>query len=350
MKEFFSMKQIAKVTLVIIGTMIGAGFASGQEIALFFYNYGNAGLIGMVISCILSGIIIYKVFNILQKNHITTYTDFLNTLCTNKKINKILQIIIQIFLLISFYIMVAGFCAFFKQELEIPIWISAISIAMLCYFTFHKNIQGVISINTILMPILILFVLYVGIKNIPFTIQYFSQEANNSLNIIDFKWILSSILYTSYNSILLIPILIELAPYMNTKRKIKKASILCTVILLLLGICLYCLLLRGSGYIANLELPIIQIVKEFGNIYPIFYGMVIIAAIFTSSISAGYGFLVGEAKTQKQYTKHVILICISAIFIAPIGFSALVNLLYPVFGILGLMQILLLGTGGYHPN
>ena len=33
----------------IIGTLIGAGFASGQEIYLFFYRYGLNGIMGLVL-------------------------------------------------------------------------------------------------------------------------------------------------------------------------------------------------------------------------------------------------------------------------------------------------------------
>ena len=46
-------KNIFKVTFVIIGTIIGAGFASGQEILIFFNNYGFYGLIGLIFSIIL---------------------------------------------------------------------------------------------------------------------------------------------------------------------------------------------------------------------------------------------------------------------------------------------------------
>ncbi len=35
-----SIKNICKITFVIIGTIIGAGFASGQEIYTFFNKYG----------------------------------------------------------------------------------------------------------------------------------------------------------------------------------------------------------------------------------------------------------------------------------------------------------------------
>ena len=44
-------KDIMKIVFVIIGTMIGAGFASGQEMYLFFFSYGLNGIIGILISC-----------------------------------------------------------------------------------------------------------------------------------------------------------------------------------------------------------------------------------------------------------------------------------------------------------
>ena len=44
------MHNILKIVFVIIGTVIGAGFASGQEIYLFFFSYGIKGLIGILIS------------------------------------------------------------------------------------------------------------------------------------------------------------------------------------------------------------------------------------------------------------------------------------------------------------
>ena len=71
------MKDILKVVFVIIGTMIGAGFASGQEIWIFFNRYGNLGILGLILSISLSGFLIYKVFNKLQKENLYTYSQLL---------------------------------------------------------------------------------------------------------------------------------------------------------------------------------------------------------------------------------------------------------------------------------
>ena len=80
--------NILKVVFVIIGTLIGAGFASGQEMYLFFYSYGIEGLIGILISNILMGIVIYKVLVKVKKHNIETYKDLLETFLKSKTKDK----------------------------------------------------------------------------------------------------------------------------------------------------------------------------------------------------------------------------------------------------------------------
>ena len=62
--------SILKVGFVIIGTLIGAGFASGQEIYTFFFSYGIKGMLGIIVSGSIIGFTIYKTFKILEKNNI----------------------------------------------------------------------------------------------------------------------------------------------------------------------------------------------------------------------------------------------------------------------------------------
>ncbi len=350
------MKQIIKVVLVIIGTTIGAGFASGQEIWLFFNQYGKLGIIGMIISCILSGIIIYQVLSIIQKENISSYEGLIEKISNKKILSQAITLIVSAFLLITFYIMIAGMSAYFNGQLKIPTFICSTIMAILCYITLQKNMKGIMLVNSILIPCLIIFIIYLSIQNIDFSINYFNKEqlasvtSNNSLN-----WLWSGILYTSYNSITLIPMLVELKQYINTKKKAKLTSITCTGILIILGISLFCLLLRGGNTISTLELPMVEIVKQFGNTYYTYiYGVVIVGAIFTTAISAGYSLLKNEiAKKQftkgdiikrkeKYYQKILLAICLTAPIVAELGFTNLVSILYPIFGILGLVQMIYL--------
>ena len=153
--------EILKVVFVIIGTLIGAGFASGQEIYAFFFSFGIKGLIGILISSFIIGITVYKTLQIVYKNNLENYGDFLDRLIKNKKVNNITNVIINIFILISFYIMIAGFGAYLQQEVDLNSIIGSSILAILCLILFKTNIKGLVKINEILIPILIIIVILI---------------------------------------------------------------------------------------------------------------------------------------------------------------------------------------------
>ena len=123
----------------IIGTLIGAGFASGQEIYLFFYRYGLNGIIGLLLCSVLIGIITYKTFLIIHKNKINTYEEFLSKVFKSKTIIKISNIVINAFLLITFYIMLSGFGAYFEQRFQINSIIGTFILAIICFFVLNNT-------------------------------------------------------------------------------------------------------------------------------------------------------------------------------------------------------------------
>lgn len=151
------MGNIIKIVFVIIGTIVGAGFASGQEIYTFFFSFGKKGIIGMIISSCIIGIIIYKTLNIIKNENIENYKEFLDCIIKNKKIINIINSIINVFFLITFYIMIAGFGAYLNQEYKINKIIGSSILAIICFGIFKTNLKGFVKTNEILIPILIGF-------------------------------------------------------------------------------------------------------------------------------------------------------------------------------------------------
>lgn len=328
------------IIFVVIGTLIGAGFASGKEVEIFFLRYGKNGILGMILAGIIISFIIYKVLKLTEKYNLESYSSLIDNISNNKKINQLIKIIINSFLLISFFIMMSGISSYFKEEFNIPTIITSCLVSVLCYLTLKNNISGITKINVLLVPFLIIFIIFITSLNI----DYFTKNFNfiletKEISIID-NWICSAVLYASYNSITLIPIIIGLKKYV--KNNAEKISILSGSLFVILGLCIYSILIRGQNYIQYLDLPVVNIINEFGEIYSILYGIVIAIAIFTSAISAGYGFLEKYENNKKEYQQLAICICALSIPISLIKFSFLVEVLYPIFGILGLFQIFLL--------
>ena len=333
-----------KVSFVIIGTIIGAGFASGQEIYTFFNIYGLKGLLGIFISCLIIGIVIYKTLKISMQSKEEEYEFFLRSIIPEKwRNNKILIFtinnIINIFLVISFFIMVSGFASYFFQEFQAYKIYGGIIIAVLSLITFFKDINGIVKINTYLIPILILLVILLGAKQINC-----GKLCFNNIQYENAKWILSSILYASYNSITLIPILVSMKKMIKNKKQIKQIFAIVTVVMIVLSAIIYLLIQVFINDLKGIEIPIVYIAGLLGNVYKYLYGFVILVAIFTSAISAGYSFLVNCTKSKKQYTYYAITICLASILVSNLSFSGLINLLYPIFGYLGIIQIIFILT------
>ena len=331
------MKKSFKVIFTIIGTVIGAGFASGQEIYSFFNIYGEQGFLGIILSDLLTGFIIYKILKKSNKYSIISYKHLLKNTNLPQNVINVFNIIVNIFLILSFYIMVAGFATYFKQEFNIPKIIMILITVLICYFTFKKKIEGITKINNIIIPILILITCVIGIKvNIMEEIQKIEIQNIQIKN--NLSWMIKGIEYASYNSILLIPMLISIKKYAVNKEK--SVSIISTVILFILSSIIFFIIIkyRYIGNINNIEMPMVYIAGKFGEIYKYIYGIVIIFSIYSTMISAGYGLLENVEKEKYQFFNRIL--CFSAIFIAHISFAELINITYPVFGILGIIQLI----------
>lgn len=333
------MKNILKVVFVIIGTMIGAGFASGQEIYLFFFSYGMEGLIGLLISGLILGIVMNQTFKIVDKYGTNTYKDFLDILIKkNGKIKPVINAIINIFILITFFIMIAGFGAYFEQELGINSLIGSIILSVSTFIIFMTSVKGVVKANELLVPILIIFLMIIGIvnlKDIPILeLSNYIAKTNQS------NFIISAILYSSYNSILLIPVLLTLKDYIQNKKQILKIASISTAIIILLSIIVFLLLVKVDVDITQLEMPAVYVVSHSFKLLKYAYGFIILGSIFTTAISLGTSFLQNTTKNKKSYTQIAVIMCITSVLVSKIGFSNLVELLYPIFGYLGLLQIL----------
>ncbi len=301
----------------------------GQEIYSFFFIYGKLGILGIIVSSMLFGIIIYKTLILSKKYKLDNYNELLDKIIKNNKLKIFIKFIINIFLIASFYIMIAGFSAYFSQQFNINKIFSSIILLVLCYFTFNKNVDRIIKMSTILIPIIILILILFGVKNI-----------NNITNIktnTNIAWLFNAIIYTSYNSITLIGLTGTMNKYLKNRKECIMVAFCSTAIICSLALIIYFLLINVKE---SVEIPMLYVSEVFGGIYKYLYNIIILIAIFTTAISEGYTFLENISTNNiKKYKIINFIMCFSAIPISLLGFANLVNTIYPIFGVIGLIQI-----------
>jgi len=327
-----------KIIFVLIGTFVGAGFASGKEIFNFFTIYSFNGIISIFVFSFLLFLLINKCLNIKTNLKLESYNEFIFYLEKKYKFfnHRCFLIIINIFLASSFYIMIAALSSLFDYQFNIAKFITITWCIFICFLIFYKNnINFIYIINSILMPILIFFIISLCLFNTNLNNINF-YEINNSSNI--FTTFFMGLLYFSYNSLLLIPFVFDLK--ITKKNNNFKISLIFSLIILLITFLINLLLLSFYDFIYELDLPVLFISNSSIKIFSYLYFFIILSAIFTTMISSGYSFVSNFNKNNFKI-KLIIFLLFSFIFCV-FSFSSLINFFYPLFGFLGLIQIFLI--------
>lgn len=238
-------------------------------------------------------------------------------------------------MLVSFFIMIAGFGAYFNQEYNINSLIGSSIIAFCSYFILKKDTKGLINLSEILVPIIIIAIFIIGLTHLDKN----KMEINIVSNKNDFNFLKNSILYCSYNCIMLIPILITVKNYIKNKKSILLISIFSGIIILVMSVIMFFILNINSQDIKNIEIPMIYILRNHKYLKNI-YGMIILFSITTTAISIGSGFIKNISKSKKSKLNIIKIMCISSVLFSIFGFSNLINIIYPIFGYIGILQIL----------
>lgn len=125
-------------------------------------------------------------------------------------------------------------------------------------------------------------------------------------------------------------------------KNIKYIAVMVSVIIAILLITVFLFLINVDVNIKELEMPAVYAIS---NIWPEIksaYGIIILISIFTTAISLGMSFLRNVSINKRSYDVLAVLICASAVIFSKIGFSNLVNVMYPILGCLGLLQMILI--------
>lgn len=330
-----------KCGFIYIGTIIGAGFASGQEIIHFFGVYGIKGLYGVLLATILFSIIPIIVLLRIKSQGIIGYDEFMKQVF-GSNIGGIIEIILTLFLFISYSIMLSGGGAILKQQLGISNTYGIYILAFLTFMTFIYSIKGLSYVNTLLIPLLVTGIIFIS----------YNVIHSNGLDFSNFhgvkvtkngNWITSSFLYVSYNSLSSVIILSYMISIIKSKKDIIKTGIFGGVILGIIAISILVPILIKYTDVFNLEIPMLNVASSVNKQSKILYSIILIFAMFTTAIASGFSFIMRISKAT-GIKKNIISIILPLITIpiSRLGFSNLVKIFYPLFGYLGFFVFLVI--------
>jgi uncharacterized membrane protein YkvI len=321
-----------RIAMAYIGTVVGAGFATGQEILQFFTRFGYSSFWGILISVLLFIIVGRKILLYGSKLNAKSYGVLID------HIFGLASPLVNLYLAISFVLlcgaMFAGAGALFQEQWGIPYFAGAVLTAVLTLLVTLWGVRGVLTINTVIVPALVVFSILVFFHvvhqgHIPVvSLQDTPQEP--------FPIIRTGITYASFNLILSIGVLAPMGGAVKERKSLYLGSLLGGGILGALLLMGNYSLLQYMPEVFHREIPQLLIVQQMGGFFIAVYGLVVWLEIFTTAV--GNLFAVHTIAQEKYKTASILPAAgatAAGLILCGLGFSNIVSWFYPALGIIG---------------
>ncbi len=337
-KKQYAIFQLASV---YIGTVIGAGFASGQEIMKFFTSYGKVGIKGIILAAILHALIGKMILEIVYERQFSSYHEFMKEVM-GEKLGVVIDTTVTGFLFVCFSTMLVGAGAILKQAFNVPVGVGAVLMAIIAGLTFLTGSKGFVRMNSLLVPILcgggLLLGVYINLFKIEPT---FAGDRLGGMR--EWQWLASCITYVAYNTLTVLVVLTNLGDTIKDKKTAKWSGILGGVGLGMLALSIGSCTLIYHEQVQKVEIPMLKILSYYPELLKYIYIVLLLLAMYTTAIANGYGVIENVGKVIKLEKKKMIVImsCIGLTSIK-IGFANIVAYIFPMFGMIGCFEILML--------
>ncbi|HHZ16423.1 MAG TPA: hypothetical protein PLJ33_05055 [Peptococcaceae bacterium] len=352
-KNAVGMTTVWQVAFTYFGAIVGAGFASGQEILRFFVVFGKNGLLGALASGVFFGWLGRLVLDMAAREKMNGYNDLLCYLFT-RRLSVVFDGIIALFLFFSLAIMLVAGGSLWEQLWGLPACLGFLGTLALVYLTLLADLQGVFWLNTALMPGLIVLTLVVAGCSLagfsfnlvetyhePFRAALGSLAVMNPLqgDFIGEHWLKAAGLYVSYNFVLGAVILASLGP--TAGRGGRTGVFLGGVLLGLMAAVICSALLTREGREITEAIPMLTLANRVHPWIGLAYSVALWGAMVTTALSAGLGLL----KRLLPIVTGPRWFCLLLVFLPTLpfvywSFPQMVAVIYPLMGYLGLGLLL----------
>lgn len=326
--------KVLQIASTYMGTIVGAGFATGQEILQFFTRFGYWGTLTIAVATVLFIWLGGKMMIIASEIGAKSYED-LNIALFGDRYGKWISHFMLIVLLGVTAVMLAGAGTIFYENWNISYQSGLLITIAACYFLLRKGMKAILTVNAIVVPIMLLFTAIIMID----TFQ--TPESDRFTTIVTDHSIWAAwaapFLYTAFNLSMSQAVLVPLGAEIKDRKTIVLGAWVG-------GIGIGFMLL--AGHIAlSVHMPGIQqyaipmggIAKQLGSVVQYIYIFLIFAEIFTTLIADIYGLTLQLQERLKWSRSVLTMIVLAFCFVASqIGFGPLLSTLYPIFGLISL--------------
>lgn len=315
--------RVFSFVFILFGFFLGAGFVSGKEIASYFSVFGKYSILGIITVGVLLFFLLMFFINLTRK--VGSFREFVSVYFG--KYSGIIEFLFSFAMIIFIGAMVSGnyiIADYFKINKVLLLVITL----LIVYLLVIGKSNSISKVNTIIMPIVVVVLLYVTITDKMAILR------DNSM----FK---SFVFGANYGLINIVPMgvfLLDLGKGKElTKKEIIAISFLVAItVSILLFVYNNAIILNGLEYSS---MPILVLVKEGNWFIKLLTGMSIYIGMLTTLVSCVFVLTNYINSFIKGYKRSTMLSLVIGLITSFFGFDIIVNYIYTFIGIIGLIVV-----------
>ena len=216
--------MVIKIAGAFCAFLIGAGFATGQEILQYFTNYGIGKAVGvMIINGVLGAWTSAAVMNLGNESKDIQGLACYKNLC-GKYVGTVLSWFVPIFMFLTLMTMMAGFGSTFHQVLGGPEWLGSLILVIVVTGVVVLGLASVIDTIGFIGPaiIVVTMVMAIGVigkHGIDFE-NWNHYITTHDVLLASSSWVMAGILYALWNIVMCLPFMSAMGSRANNTAEV----------------------------------------------------------------------------------------------------------------------------------
>ena len=333
-------KEAVKIGFAYVGIVVGAGFSTGQEVMQFFSPYGLWSYIGVILSGLILGFIGRQVAKIGTAFDAQNHESTLDYLFGNK-FSKIVDYLLIFFLFGISVTMLAGAGSTFEESFGVPTWLGALIMVIVIYITLLMDFNKIVRALGVVTPFLIILVVIIAAYYL-FNGSISFGEVNDA---VPDASLVKGILYGINSGGLAFAVGFSTIVAIGgdaSRRRVSGAGalfggIVYTILLALINFALQ----SEFTKIEDASIPMLTLANDIHPWIGLVLSIIMLAVMYNTILGLMYSFAARFTEPySKKYHIFIVVMVIVAFALSFVGFAGLINFLYPIMGVVGLVVVI----------
>ncbi len=334
--------QVLKVAFAFVGIIVGAGFASGQEVMQYFVAFGLNGMWGALISAVVMTAMALIILQLGSYFNAGEHGEVFRRV-SHPIFSRLLDLGVVLTLFSTGFVMFAGAGANLNQQWGIPVWVGALVMVVLVLAAGMLDLDKVTTVIGAITPFIIVFItvacVYTIISGDFATVDQLEKASEEVATTLP-NWLVAGVNYTSFNLMVAVSMAVVIGGNMFNPRVAGRGGLLGGLIYSALLLISAVTLFLSVEKVGDQDMPMLTIINQLNPVLGQVMAVVVYGMIFNTALGMFYALGRRLTASRPGRFKPVYALTVLLGFVLSfVGFKELVGYVYPILGYVGLLLI-----------